>query len=79
MIYTGKMCVSRKIDDAINFHKRGFPGVPITHAALPKGASASLRAMYLGGYVRVDGKPLELIDAITPPPGHIWAGHISDE
>ena len=78
MTYIGKMCVSRKIGDVIDAHRRGFPDIPITHAALPRSASAFLRDMYLGGYIRVDGTPLELTDAITPPPGNIWSGHISD-
>lgn len=78
-MYTGKMCHSNKIDDAVNAHKRDFPDTPVTHVALPKGVSVALRELYMGGYVRVDGVPLELTDEITPPPGHIWAGHINHE
>ena len=78
-MYTGKMCCSSKIDDAVNAHKRDFPDNPVTHAAIPKEASASLRKLYMGGYIRVDGVPLELTDVITPPPGHLWVGHIRHE
>ncbi len=78
-MYTGKMCYSNKLDAAVNAHERAFPDTPVTHVALPEKASVTLRELYLGGYVRVDGVPLELTDAITPPPGHIWVGHINHE
>lgn len=78
-MYIGKMCLSCKIDDAVDAHKRDFPDQQITHAALSKETSVSVRNLYLGGYIRVDGVSLALTDAITPPPGCIWAGHISHE
>ncbi len=78
-MYTGKMCLSSKIDDAVNAHKRDFPDTPATHVALSKETPPSVRELFMGGYVRVDGVPLELTDVITPPPGHIWVGHIKHE
>lgn len=78
-MYIGKMCYSNNINDAVDAHKQGFPDTPVTHVALEKDTDVSVRELYLGGYVRVDGVPLELTDAITPPPGYIWAGHIKHE
>lgn len=78
-MYTGKMCVTRKLADAVNAHKRDFPDTPITHASIPKAESDDVRDMFMQGHVRVDGVALELTDSIIAPPGHVWVGHVQHD